>query len=67
MEGKEEINWHSQIIYVDLETGEVISKEDAIREYIIKRTKKETHVYKTTGTIKYTNECWRSPQLKIQF
>lgn len=64
-EGYEEINWKSKSEYVDEETGEKLDKEDAIRNYTIITKKKHTHVYKTTGTITYTNGCRRKKQLKL--
>lgn len=61
----QEINWKANTVYVDTETGEIIPKTIAKRNYIIIKKIKKTYVYKSTGTITYTNECIRSRQIKL--
>ena len=58
----QEIHWRTITTYVDIDTGEIISKAEAIKAYVIINKKKKSNVYKTTGTIELTNECRRSKQ-----
>ena len=60
-----EIRWKTITTYVDLHTGEILTEENARDNYIVKHTKKETNVYKSTGTVKITKECEKSNQLKL--
>lgn len=70
------MKWKLKIIYVDVETGEVLNqwwnKYDRIQEEyeIIKQTKKFTHNgHSTTGTLTLTNAVRRktSTQLRINW
>lgn len=61
----DKIKWYTTNEYVDVETGEIITKSKAEREYIITRKTKE---YKNNGKyneIKISNECRRDNQLTI--
>lgn len=62
---KNEIQWRTKIEFVDLETGEKITEEQARKEYVIIKSKKQSHVYKSTGTITFTKQCRRSTQSKL--
>lgn len=64
-EGGEEIKWRATSTYIDIDTGEIITKEECNLNYIIKNKKKKSYVYKTTGTIKITVECQRTKQFKL--
>jgi len=48
MEKKEYVahKWYSKTIYVDIETGEIISKKLANRDYIILKTEKKNRIWK---------------------
>lgn len=65
MEGREEIRWRTVSVYVDIDTGEVLTLENVKDIYLIINKKKKSYVYKQTGTITYTNECRRSQQGKL--
>lgn len=65
--------WYTVVEYIDIETGEIITKSLAKREYkILKKTKNieilETvinHEIKKNGYIKYTAECEKNRQLRL--
>lgn len=61
------MNWKTYNTYVDVETGEVLDEVTAKTNYIIIKKEKNVQYNKTTerGTIRYTNECRRSEQLKL--
>lgn len=59
------IKWTSKTEYVDVETGEVITKSLAEREYIKKRSTKFTIIQNNNGTIKWITECERNRQQKL--
>lgn len=61
----QEINWSSITKYVDLDTGEQITEKDAKRAYVIVKTKKHSHVTRSTGITEYTHECRRSRQMDL--
>lgn len=56
----QEIKWKTINEYIDIETGEIITKEEAIKAYIIINKKIKRHVQRTTGITTITNECRRS-------
>lgn len=55
-----EIKWITKVIYVDVDTGEILEESTVKSEYIIIKRKKKYHVYKTTGTVELTTECRKS-------
>lgn len=64
------IKWYSTTIYVDVETGEIISKSLKEREYITVKTNKTTELKEYQngekyGIIKHTNECRRNRQTTL--
>lgn len=63
------IHWSSSSKWVDVETGEEITKHNAITNYIKLKTSKHVKLNenKTKGHIEYTNECRRNPQSKLSF
>lgn len=64
---EQEIKWKTIKIYVDVDTGEILTEAKVRKEYIIINKKKESNVYKSTGTTISTNECRRDQQIKINF
>lgn len=54
---QQEIRWSTKHVYVDIETGEKIEKEKVAAHYHIVKIKKHKNVYKSKGTITFTNEC----------
>lgn len=62
---EQEIKWNTKTEYVDIETGEVITKEKAIQAYVIIKKTKNVKIYKKTGTITWVNQCRTSIQLKL--
>lgn len=62
---KQEIHWISESKYVDMATGEEITKDVAIRGYVIIHKKKITNVTKKTGVITWINECKTSGQGRL--
>lgn len=74
--GINRMNWVTVIKYVNLETGEEISKrtkqetrQEIKNKYIIIKIKKhvKTDKYQTTGVVEYTIECRRNPQGELNF
>lgn len=61
------IRWKSKTIYVDMATGEQITKRNAEKNYsIIKTLKNVTLNYlKTAGNIEYTKQCRSRQQLEL--
>lgn len=62
------IKWNSNTKYVDIETGEAITKYQFGRNnYIIIKTEKHVtfNTNKTIGYIEYTKQCRRNPQGKL--
>jgi hypothetical protein len=69
------ITYTAKSQYVDVETGEIISKKNAMQNYIIIRTTKRYNneeIMEKDGyrfgksTIEYTRECEKRRQLKLQ-
>jgi hypothetical protein len=50
--------------YVDIETGEIITKEKFLKEYYKVNLTKKTEINGNYGTIKYTNECRSTRQTR---
>ena len=63
------IRWTSKTIFVDIDTGEILTKHNAKTNYlIIKKTKNaEVNTIGTAGTIIWTNECRKSRQGNFGF
>lgn len=61
------MKWWSLTIHVDLETGEILTKETTKRNYNIITTKKKVTIneQQTIGHILYVRECRRKQQLEI--
>jgi hypothetical protein len=59
------VKWWTTVEYVDIDTGEIISKAKAIREYNIIFKTKTTKVDGNKGEIKWRNECEISRQTKL--
>lgn len=61
------IRWIHTTKYVDITTGEEITKSNASRNYIIIKNKKYVtfNQSKTIGTVEHTKECQRDPQGKL--
>lgn len=63
--------YDSKTTFVDIDTGEILRRENAINKekYIIVKTNKKTtyNANKTHGTINYTRECRKQPQSKFRF
>lgn len=54
--------WYTTTEYVDIETGEMLPKNVAVREYYIINKTKKTELNENYGLIKYINECRRTKQ-----
>lgn len=65
------MNWSSNTIYVDIDTGEKLKTEEGknTASYIVIKTKKYAKInYREgRGHIEYTKLCQRNPQRKINF
>lgn len=61
------INWRTKTEYVDTETGEIITEQEAKTNYIIIKKSKHATIKKTTGYVKWTYHCKRSNQIEINF
>lgn len=61
----DKIKWYSINEYVDIDTGEKISKSLVEREYIIIKKIKKTIVNNGQGNIIRTCECIKNKQLKL--
>lgn len=59
------IKWSSISIYIDVETGEILTQKEASTNYIIIKKTKHANINKKWGTITHTNECRRTPQTKL--
>lgn len=62
--------WNTIVEYVDIETGEIISKSNFERNYYRIRSTKSTEIKEVKisneilnyGYVKYTSECRRKPK-----
>lgn len=64
------VKWFAQSEYVDIDTGEVISKSEyIIRNYRKLKTHKtyNKHENSNTGTIKYTIEVQQHEQYRLEW
>lgn len=61
----EKVNWKTKSEYVDIDTGEQLTKEEVIKQYIIIKKRKHSEKYKSTGVTTITNECRRTNQGKL--
>lgn len=61
------LKWYTVVEYVDIETGELISKSLKERKYyVIRKTKKvEVYEYQGYGITKWTAECRRNGQQRL--
>lgn len=59
--------WKTNIIWVDVETGEIITEREAKEKYIIINKIKNATTNRTTnrGTIEQRNECKRNKQRNL--
>lgn len=65
--------WYTTIEYIDIDTGEIITKSLAKREYIQLRKTKKIEIIKIIinkevlkhGNIKYTAECEKNKQTTL--
>lgn len=59
------ITWTSKTVYVDMDTGEQITKHNALNNYIIIKTDKHAklNANKTAGRIEYTRRCKKDLKL----
>lgn len=59
--------WTSRTIYVDIETGEIITKEEAKKNYNVVKTTKVSKLNpnKTHGTTEFTRQCRKKQQGKL--
>lgn len=62
---KSTIKFYSESTYVDIETGEIITKSKFEREYYKIRSNKKTIINENHGIIKHTIECRRNGQQKL--
>jgi hypothetical protein len=58
--------WYTTTEWVDIETGELIPKHVAVREYYIINKTKKTEINENYGILKYTNECRPTKQQRIE-
>lgn len=63
------VQWYTESIYVDSDTGEQITKKQAKENYQIVNKTKKTKINetpeKTIGIITYIYECKKSRQIKL--
>jgi len=64
------MKWYATTTYVDIETGEVISKSLKERKYITKKTNSKSEIKEYTngekyGIVKHINECERIRQTRL--
>lgn len=60
------IKWYSITEYVDISTGEIISKNEYQRKgYKTIKISKTIKIEKNNGIIKYSRECEKNRQLEI--
>ena len=59
--------WTTKSEYYDIENGEEISKQLALRDYNILKKRKRIKIENYHGYITIENECERKKQLKIQW
>ena len=52
-----ELKWNTYVTWVDEDTGEILTKENAKENYTIKESKTETKVYETTATRRIVHIC----------
>lgn len=57
--------WSTRVEYFDIEDGTEITKATAVREYITLRKRKSVKIENFRGTITWTCECIKQPQLRI--
>lgn len=62
------IRWRIICEYYDAETGDLITKHNATRNYIVQKTEsqKEFNHVGTACTIKIQKICIKNPQLKLE-
>lgn len=60
------MNWITITEYVDIETGELITKSKYLREYYKIRTTNIIKQKENTSIKKYTIQCRKIRQLKLQ-
>ena len=58
--------WYTTTEWVDIETGELIAKNVALKEYYIINKTKKTELNENYKIIKYTNECRNRNQRKLE-
>lgn len=60
------MGWTTVIEYVDVTTGELINKKEAVRNYDIKKATKPKYEYRGKDSIrKYTHECKPTTRIKL--
>lgn len=57
--------WYSKTIYVDIETGEIISKQKAKKDYNITKTTKKIEYGKYSNITEYTRCAERKRQQRL--
>lgn len=57
--------WTSKSQYFDVENGEEISRQNALKNYNILKTRKTVKIENYHGYINYEHECSRKNQLKL--
>lgn len=61
----EKINWRTVATYIDVTTGEILTRDKALTEYIIINKKIKRYVTKMVGKVEITNECKPNPQKRL--
>lgn len=59
------LKWTSTSQYVDVDTGEILTKKEVKENYKVIKTIKKIEHGTEYGYIKYTNECRKSTQGKL--
>jgi hypothetical protein len=57
--------WYTTTEWVDIETGELIPKNVAVKKYYIVNKTKKTELNENYGILKYTNECRPTNQREL--
>lgn len=63
---KKEIKWRTFTTYVDIDTGEILTKQQVIDGWYIEiKRKRHSNVYKQTGTVTIEIEVKKDPQARL--
>jgi len=64
-QGKTLKKWYTESQYVDIETGEIITKQQYENEYYKVKTNRKIEITDNYGIIKYITECRARNQTRL--